>query len=102
MRRAPLDAVDVITLALDEPESRAAAGKVLAGVGRLPGRCVVASLDDAFPTIAQIDPEWGGALPTTLILDAKGRLVFAQHGLTRVDALDAALRRLAPASPRPR
>jgi beta-lactamase class A len=55
---------------------------------------LAASLDDAFPSIRAVDTEWDGSLPSTLLMDGSGRLVLTQHGLTRFDALEAAIARL--------
>jgi hypothetical protein len=96
LRRVPGEGVDILNLSIDEAETRPAAEDVLTRLGRLPGRCLAASLDDVFPAIHALDPEWDGALPTNLLLDVDGRLALAQRGSTRVDALGAAIERLAP------
>jgi thiol-disulfide isomerase/thioredoxin len=96
LRRVPADGVDVLNLSIDEAETRPAAEGVLARLGPLPGRSLAASMDDVFPAIHALDPEWDGALPTTFLLDGDGRLALAQRGSTRVDALAAAIERLAP------
>jgi thiol-disulfide isomerase/thioredoxin len=94
LRRLPSRGVDVVTLSVDEPGSVPAAAKVLARLGRLPGRTVAASLDDALPAIRERDPDWDGSLPATFLLDGSGTLVASQHGLTQPEALDAAVERL--------
>lgn len=102
LRHAPLRGVEVVSLSVDEPESLPAARHVLASLGRLPGRTLAASLDDAFPAIRALDTEWDGSLPSTILVDGRGRLALSQHGLTRFDAIEAALRGLgsdAPPSP---
>jgi thiol-disulfide isomerase/thioredoxin len=98
LRRGPGAGVDILNLSIDEAETRPAAENVLAKLGSLPGRSMAAALDDIFPTIHALDPEWDGALPTTLLLDGDGRLALAQHGSTRLDALRAAIVKLAPPS----
>ncbi len=95
LRRLPDRGVDVVTLSVDEPDSVPAAAKVLARLGRLPGHTFAASLDDALPAIRERDPDWDGSLPATFLLDGKGALAASQHGLTRPDALDAAIERVA-------
>jgi beta-lactamase class A len=94
LRRSPDRGVDVATLAVDEPDSLPAARKVLASLGHLPGRTLAASLDDAFPVIRRLDPEWDGSLPATFLVDAQGALALSQHGLTHLDAIEAAIERV--------
>jgi thiol-disulfide isomerase/thioredoxin len=96
LRRVPGEGVDIVNLSIDEAEARGAAEGVLARLGPLPGRSLAASLDDIFPAIHALDPEWDGALPTTFLLDGDGRVVLAQRGSTRADALGVAIERLAP------
>jgi hypothetical protein len=96
LRRVPGEGVDIVNLSIDEAETLPAAEDVLTRLGRLPGRSLAASMDDVFPAIHALDPEWDGALPTTFLLDGAGRLTLAQRGSTRVDALAAAIERLAP------
>ena len=94
LRRLPARRIDIVTLSVDEPESLPAARAVLGRLGRLPGRHVAASLDDALPAIHAVDPDWDGSLPATVLLDGAGRMALSQHGLTRFDALDGAIVRL--------
>jgi len=83
--------LDVVTLAIDEADTRPAAEAVLGRLGRLPGRVLAASLDDCYPALRALDPEWDGSLPTTILVGADGHLLLAEHGLTRLDALEKAL-----------
>ncbi len=95
LRPLPDRGVDVVTLSVDEPDTVPAAAKVLARLGRVPGRAFAASLDDALPAIRERDPDWDGSLPATFLLDGKGALAVSQHGLTRPEAFDSTLQRLA-------
>jgi thiol-disulfide isomerase/thioredoxin len=96
LREAAARPLDVITLALDEPAGAAAAAKVLASSGPVPGRALRASPDIALPVLKAADPDWVGAIPTTLILDHDGKIVFAQRGFTRLRQLQQEIDRLAP------
>jgi thiol-disulfide isomerase/thioredoxin len=89
LRRA--EGVDVVTLAVESPASRAEAERVLAGLGRMPGRTLTAATVDVFPAVRRFDPEWDGALPATYLLDASGRVVLAQRGVTRLAQLEEAI-----------
>jgi thiol-disulfide isomerase/thioredoxin len=99
LRRVPLERVDVITLSLDDAATLPAAREVVSKLGRLPGRALAAPLDDAFPVIRAIAPDWDGSLPTTLLVDGQGRLTLSQSGATRTGALDVAIRGLVGAVP---
>jgi thiol-disulfide isomerase/thioredoxin len=92
--------VRLVTLSLDGESSSAAAGRVLRRAGA-PGCGLRADADEALPVLRGLDPDWDGALPTTFVLDANGRLVLGQRGATDTDGLRDALDRAATAKPDP-
>jgi thiol-disulfide isomerase/thioredoxin len=81
--------VDVLTVALDEGEDAPSPARVLARLGAVRGRHLVASPTGAARPLSTVDPSWDGSVPTTLLLDPQGRVVLAQRGLTRLDVLEA-------------
>ena len=84
----------MVTLSLDDESGAAAAGRVLRQAGA-PGCGLRADPDAAVSVLRRLDPQWDGALPTTFVLDANGRLVLAQRGATDTTGLRAALERAA-------
>jgi hypothetical protein len=88
--------LDVVAIAVED--DGVAPARVLAPLGRLPARLWRARADELAPLVQAIDPEWDGALPTTLLLDAGGRLALAQHGITVPEELQSAVAHLAAAS----
>lgn len=78
-RRASLD---VVFLALDDPDGEAEAARLLRRAGRVPGKQRVASPLEAGPHLLRIDPRWDGGVPTTYLLNPRGEIVFAQRGLS--------------------
>jgi thiol-disulfide isomerase/thioredoxin len=92
--------VRLVTLSLDDESGAAAAGRVLRRAGA-PGCGLRADADEAAPLLRGLDPDWDGALPTTFVLDATGRLVLAQRGATDMNGLREALDRAAVPMPDP-
>jgi hypothetical protein len=90
--------VRLVTLSLDDASREAAVEQVLRRAGA-PGCGLRSDADEADPVLRGLDPGWDGALPTTLVLDANGRLVLAQRGATEVDGLRQALDRASTARP---
>jgi thiol-disulfide isomerase/thioredoxin len=90
LRRSP--AVDVVTVAVEAPDTRAEAASVLLAAGRVPGRALTAPAGDVLAAMRRLDPEWDGGLPSTYLYGPDGRLILAQRGITRLDELDSALR----------
>jgi hypothetical protein len=86
--------VRLVTLSLDDESGKAAADRVLRRAGA-PGCGLRAEADEAAPVLRGLDPDWDGALPTTLVLDVNGRLVLAQRGVTDAERLREALDRAA-------
>jgi thiol-disulfide isomerase/thioredoxin len=87
--------VEVVTLALDDAPARAQAALQRVGA---PGRALLASAADAAALLHALDSGWDGALPSTLVLDASGRVALAQHGFTDLEELAAAIDRVTPPS----
>ncbi len=46
---------------------------------------------DPEPSIRAVDPNWGGALPATVLYDKKGQIVFKHFGRIKPDELRAAI-----------
>ncbi len=92
--RAFAGRVDVVTVALDEPERRAAAARILAVAGGVPGHALLVTPREGFPALTSLDPEWDGAIPGTYLLAADGTLVLAHRGVTRLRALAEGIERL--------
>ncbi len=89
--------LDVVVISIDDAAQEAAAEKVLGKLEGVPGTLLLAPPGEAMPAVKGIDPVWDGAIPTTYLLDADGRVVLAERGATRFDELDGALDRVAPA-----
>ena len=84
---------DLVLISADEPETEAAAGKVLkqnGAVGSLYRKA--AKNDEAF--INAIDPKWSGALPASFLYDRKGQKVRSFIGEADMKALEAAILKL--------
>ena len=92
--------VRLVTLSLDDESGAAAAHRVLRRAGA-PGCALRADADEALPVLRGLDPDWDGALPTTFVLDANGRLVVAQRGVTDTGGLGDALERVLLSKPDP-
>jgi thiol-disulfide isomerase/thioredoxin len=90
----------LVTLSLDD-ESRAAAASRVLREARAPGCGLRADADEALPVLRGLDPAWDGALPTSFVLDANGRLVVAQRGVTDTDGLRDAVDRARLPKPDP-
>lgn len=88
--------LDVVTVALEAPSGAATAAQVLASGGPVPGRSLMTSPDRAGPVIKAVDPAWDGSLPTTLLIDRQGNVIFSQRGVTRLEQLKSEIDRLAP------
>jgi thiol-disulfide isomerase/thioredoxin len=83
--------VEIVTVALDGPETRPRAIEQMGRLGPLRGRALAVPIAAAFGTLKTLDPDWDGAIPTTYVLDAEGRIVLAQRGATRLAPLTAAV-----------
>ena len=49
---------------------------------------------DPEPAIRSVDPNWGGALPATVLYDKNGKLVFKHFGRIKPDELRAAIEKV--------
>lgn len=49
---------------------------------------------DPEPSIKAVDPNWGGALPATILYDKNGQVVFKHFGRIKPDELRAAIKKL--------
>ena len=100
LRGLEVRGVRLVTLSLDDESGAAAAGRVLRRTGA-PGCGLRADADEAAPVLRGLDPDWDGAVPTTFVLDANGRLVLAQRGATDTGGLREALDRASSPKPDP-
>lgn len=82
-------ALDVVWLALDDPEGEAEASRLLRRAGRVRGKLRCASPLEAGPHLLRIDPQWDGSVPSSYLLNARGEIVFAQRGLSVLPELMA-------------
>jgi thiol-disulfide isomerase/thioredoxin len=101
LRRTSRKGLDVVIVSVDGVEGTEAAASVLSRLGSLPGRSIQVPLEEALPFIEALDPEWDGALPTTLLLDPEAHVVFAQHGGTDLRALERQVEENVGRSPPP-
>ncbi len=92
-RRAQLD---VTFIALDEPAKAFDAANLLQKNGGVPGLSLRVTLSEAAMfSIHAVDPAWNGAIPSTYLVSAAGRVLLAQRGLTDLDALVSAADQIA-------
>jgi hypothetical protein len=52
---------------------------------------------DEAAAMAVVSKDWGGALPFTILFDAKGAIVYSRQGKVKLDLLKAALVKAVPA-----
>jgi len=90
-----MSALDVLLVSLDEPAKSEKAAKLLADAGGTPGVSLLAPPPRVYSAMRSVDPDWEGAVPTTLLFDGKGRLVHAQRGSTKLPLLRQELAKLA-------
>jgi thiol-disulfide isomerase/thioredoxin len=88
--------LDVVFVSLDAAEQAPAAARIVKQLGGIPGTSLRA-VDDAGLALHELDPAWDGAIPTTYLLDANGRLAVAQRGNSDLAALRRAIDETAPA-----
>jgi thiol-disulfide isomerase/thioredoxin len=89
--------LDVVVVSLDAAQDAPKVEKLLAKGGGVSGRALLCPPAAAQRPVKAVDPEWDGAIPTTLLYDGAGKLVEAQHGVTNFDRLDDSIDRVAPA-----
>ena len=96
LRRYAERPLDVVVVALDAAQDAPKVEQLLKRSGGVSGRALLCPPAAAQRPVKAVDPEWDGAIPTTLVYDAAGKLVEAQHGVTRLDRLHDSIDRVAP------
>jgi thiol-disulfide isomerase/thioredoxin len=83
--------LDFITVSLDDlAEIKTEVPKFLISMqARMPAYLL--NVPDPEPAIKFVDPQWAGALPATVLYNAKGELVFKHFGRVNADDLRAAI-----------
>ncbi|HKO95447.1 MAG TPA: TlpA disulfide reductase family protein [Pyrinomonadaceae bacterium] len=83
--------LDFITVSLDDmSEIKTEVPKFLRGMqAKMPAYLL--NVPDPEPAIKFVDPQWGGALPATVLYNAKGEIVFKHFGRVNADDLRAAI-----------
>jgi peroxiredoxin len=71
---------EVVTIAAQNPEEQDQVLKFLKKQQSSGRNFLMASADKA-PILEAVDKEWSGALPFTLLLDAKGEVIFRKEGI---------------------
>ncbi|MGH9658733.1 MAG: TlpA family protein disulfide reductase [Bryobacteraceae bacterium] len=85
----------LLHVSVDEPEQEKEAIEFLKEAGaRLPSYIRSARDDDRF--IRAIDPKWSGAIPALFLYDRTGRKAGSFIGETRLEVVEAAVRKLVP------
>ena len=86
--------LDFITVSLDDfSEIKTEVPKFLQQMGaNMPAYLL--NVADPEPSIKAVDPNWGGALPATVLYDKDGKLVFKHFGRIKPAELRAAIQKL--------
>jgi thiol-disulfide isomerase/thioredoxin len=86
--------LDFITVSLDDlTEIKTGVPKFLSSMqAKMPAYLL--NVSDPEPAIKFVDPTWGGALPATVLYNAKGELVFKHFGRVNADDLRAAIKKV--------
>jgi len=83
--------IDFLTVSLDEPtELDTSVPKFLAEM-KAPMPAYLLLRDDDEEAMAVVSKEWMGALPFTILYDAKGAVLYSRQGKVKLDVLKAAL-----------
>jgi hypothetical protein len=89
-----------VLLSIDRAADEKIAAQRLHKAGGPVGESLRADARDAMPAVRRLDPNWDGALPTTYVIDAQGKLTLTQRGLTDLTQVDQELGRIATGSRR--
>ena len=81
---------EMITISADNPEHNDKALKFLEKQEASTENYLF-SLDDKYKLIEAIDPEWGGALPYTVLVEPGGKIVYRKQGPFDISELKAAI-----------
>jgi thiol-disulfide isomerase/thioredoxin len=91
--------IDFLTVSLDEPtELDTSVPKFLSEMkAAMPAYLLKRDDDEA--AMAVVSKDWMGALPFTILYDAKGGVLYSRQGKVKIDVLRAALARSTTAPP---
>ena len=86
--------LDFITVSLDDfSEIKTEVPKFLKQMGaNMPAYLL--NVADPEPSIKAVDPNWGGALPATVLYDKHGKIVFKHFGRIKPEPLRAAIEKI--------
>ena len=86
--------LDFITVSLDDfSEIKTEVPKFLQQMGaNMPAYLL--NVADPEPSIKAVDPNWGGALPATVLYDKHGKIVFKHFGRIKPEPLRAAIEKI--------
>jgi len=88
------DKIDLITVTLDEPtEINGAVQKFLGEVGS-DSPAYLLKTPDADAAINLVSPDWQGALPFTILINAQGETIYIKEGKFKPDVLAAEIEKL--------
>jgi thiol-disulfide isomerase/thioredoxin len=86
--------LDFITVSLDDiGEIKTEVPKFLREMGATMPSYLL-NVVDPEPSIKSVDPNWGGALPATVLYDKNGQIVFKHFGRIKTAELRAAIQKL--------
>ena len=90
--------LDFITVSLDDfSEIKTEVPKFLQHMGaNMPAYLL--NVADPEPSIKAVDPNWGGALPATVLYDKEGKIVFKHFGRIKPAELRAAIQKVVVSS----
>ena len=74
---------ELITISSDKPNKKDKALEILKGI-QASSKNYIFNGDDSYKLIELIDPDWQGALPYTLLIEPKGKIIYKKQG--RIDA----------------
>lgn len=88
------DGLDFITVSLDDiGEIKTGVPKFLREM-RATMPSYLLNVVDPEPSIKSVDPNWGGALPATVLYDRNGQIVFKHFGRIKTAELRAAIQKI--------
>lgn len=77
---------EFVTLSADQPDKKDEALKLLQAK-HAPVQNYIYSNDDRYRLIEQIDPEWNGSLPYSLLIEPGGKIVYKNNGIVDLPEL---------------
>jgi thiol-disulfide isomerase/thioredoxin len=90
--------IDFLTVSLDEPADKdTLVPRFLAEMKAAMPAYLLTAADEA-AAMAVVSKDWGGALPFTILFDAKGAIAYSRQGKVKLDLLRAALAKAVPSA----